>query len=85
MSKVRWGHLYEVKHVKRVGDQTWKRLPRRLKHLTAWRRMHMQAKGHRSVSSYGRRYGYSPSSDLHLSRSVGSKLAYLKKKKLMEE
>ncbi|MBW1953233.1 MAG: hypothetical protein JRI66_09150 [Deltaproteobacteria bacterium] len=80
--KVRWGHLYELDRRIHVGTEAWKRLPRRLRHLSAWRRMHMQPKGHASVRAYGTRHRVRPSSNLRLTGRV-SKLAYLKRKGLV--
>ena len=78
---VRWGRVREIRHVKRVTlnngqpSAAFKALPRRLKHLAAWRRAHM-AGGHQPVARFGHKAGYRPSSNL----PVSGKVAFLRKK-----
>lgn len=76
--KVRWGRLKEISHIRIVPTAPKKQrralafdaLPYRLKHLASWRRMHA-LRSHQAVSSYGRRQGYNPSSDLRLPLKIG--------------
>lgn len=83
---VRWGHVREIKHVKRIFDGRFKApimtdafaaLPKRLRHLAAWRRMHMVPGGHDPVHRFGSTRGISPSSDLQLKNG---KLKYIAKR-----
>ena len=78
---VRWGHLREIRHVRRVRSPGSKRLspvfarlPARLKHLSAWRRMHMLPGGknaHAAVRAYARGRGQAtPSSNLSLTKKL---------------
>jgi len=76
--QVRWGHLHEIRHVRRVPGAAYRKLPNRLKHLTAWRRMHMFG-GHGKVRMYGTRHGVRPSSNLRLTGKT-SKLNFIAKK-----
>jgi len=82
MKSVRWGRVREISHVKSVRSSAFKALPNRLKHLSAWRRMHMQSGGHASVRGYGTVKKVRPSSNLRLRGSAGSKFGYLDKKGL---
>ena len=79
---VRWGKLHEIKRVRRVPGKAFDALPRRLKHLASWRRMHMLPGGknaHAAVRGYGTRHRVRPSSNLRLSGKA-SKLGYIKKR-----
>lgn len=63
--KVRWGHLYEIEKIRRIGDAEYNASPARLKHLASWRRMHaVAANGHASVQMSGTRLGVRPSSNM---------------------
>ena len=79
---VRWGKVREIDYRIKVGSATWGKMPRRLKHLTSWRRMHQLPggkKAHMPVRMYGVRHKVRPSSNLRLNGRV-SKLAYCRKK-----
>lgn len=85
LRKVRWGHLHEIRHVgtiydKRHGTPTlsgsFEGLEKRLKHLAAWRRMHMLPGGHGSPRGFGTQQGIRPSSNLPLRK----KLDYVRKR-----
>jgi len=86
--KVRWGHVHELRSIPRVtvgaagGMQKlaagFKRAPHRLKHLSAWRRMHMLG-SHASIRTYARIHGMKPSSNLKIQGSP-SKLRYIAQK-----
>lgn len=78
-AKPRWGRVAELDRRIRVGSQTWKALPNRLKHLSSWRRAHMFG-GHMPVRMYGTRHKIRPSSNLRLTGRV-SKLAFIQKRK----
>lgn len=69
--KPRWGHLHEIRHVKKVPSKEFFALPRRLKHLAAWRRMHMTPGKHGRVRAYGTAHGVRPSSNLRLKGKPG--------------
>jgi len=80
-AKRRWGSLDEIDYRIKVGSQAWKALPRRIRQLTAWRRMHMLPGGehaHMPVRMFGTRAGVRPSSNLPLARGKASKIAYIK-------
>lgn len=63
--KVRWGHLYEIAKIKKIGDAEYNSSPARLKHLASWRRMHAVAvHGHTSVQMAGTRIKVRPSSNM---------------------
>jgi len=77
--KVRWGHLHEIDRRIKVGSHAWADMPRRLKHLTAWRYMHLVPGGktaHKTVQRYAHSNGVQPSSDLRLVGRL-SKIMYL--------
>jgi hypothetical protein len=86
---VRWGKMREIDKRIHVGTGAWEGMPRRLKHLTSWRRMHMLPGGkaaHMPVRMYGTRAKVRPSSNLRLKgyknkgRSGPSKLGYIQRK-----
>jgi hypothetical protein len=62
----RWGRVSELDRRLRVGSPGYLEYPRRLKHLAAWRQMHLVAPGHMPVRMYGTRKRVRPSSDLPL-------------------
>ena len=82
---VRWGHVDQIKHVHSVLDRRYSKvvptksftaLPLRLKHLSAWRAMHLFPGGHETPQMVGTRAQVRPSSNL----SLKQKLKYLKKR-----
>jgi hypothetical protein len=73
--KRRWGRLAEIGHIKAVPSTQFNKLPNRLKHLAAWRRMHTLG-SHASVRGFGTQQRIRPSSNLPLRK----KLAYIKKR-----
>ncbi len=84
---VRWGKMKEVDKRIKVGSPAWKGMPKRLRELTAWRRMHMLPggkKAHIYVRMYGTRAKVRPSSNLRLTSikkkgwSGPSKIGYIK-------
>lgn len=80
MSKpVRWGHVSEINKSIRVGTNTFKAQPRRLKHLISWRAAHKLA-SHKSVRRYARAQGVKPSSNLLLPKKIAF---VLKRAKMM--
>jgi hypothetical protein len=66
--KPRWGSISELDKRVHVGTETFKALPRRLQHLSAWRRMN--SLGHMPVRMYGTRVQIRPSSDIPLKMKV---------------
>lgn len=80
---VRWGHNHEIDRRIHVGTPTWKGLPARLRHLTAWRAAHKLSGGkglsaHMPARMYGTRHKIRPSSDLPITGKV-SKLALVQR------
>jgi hypothetical protein len=72
--KQRWGEIKEIDRRIHVGTAAFRSLPRRIKHLMAWRRMN--SLGHMPVRMYGTRIGIRPSSDIPLKL----KIAYCRSK-----
>ena len=65
---VRWGHLHEIDYRTKVDSKAWHdRHALRLKHLSAWRRLHDLAP-HETISKLASR---SPSSDITLQEKIG--------------
>lgn len=63
---VRWGKVRELNRSVHVGTPRFKTYyPVRLRHLSSWRRAHALG-SHRSVSTWARYRGVSPSSDMPL-------------------
>lgn len=70
LKKVRWGHVHELDRRLHVGSTKWKeRLPNRLKHLSAWRYLHLLGR-HKQIQNRARRKGVKPSSDLTLRQKI---------------
>jgi hypothetical protein len=70
--KNRWGSVAEIDKRIHVGTEAFQALPKRLQHLSAWRRMNSQ--GHAPVQAHGTLKKTRPSSNL----SLKEKLAYVK-------
>jgi len=67
--KVRWGHVSELDRRLHVGTPAWREMPRRLRHLSAWRRLHT-LDDHHTIHRAAARIGVRPSSNLKLRDKV---------------
>jgi len=75
---VRWGKLKEISHLRKVPTTplnqrttryAFDSLPKRLKELASWRRMHKLRK-HSAIRKVARRQGVKPSSDMLLPKKI---------------
>lgn len=68
---VRWGHVNEIDRRTHVGTPAWYQIHQqtRLRHLSAWRRLHMQ-RPHETISRRAAQMGVSPSSDTSVPQKV---------------
>lgn len=76
---VRWGHLREIKHVRRVFDGRYKKpvqtvafrnLQNRLKHLSSHRRTHMFPGGHGVPHKRAQVVGVGSAANLNLRKKL---------------
>jgi len=62
--KWRWGPLSIIDYRYKVGSPGWYKMPWKAQRLSAWRYMHMVARGHPPVHKYGLQRGYTTAARL---------------------